>query len=70
MKDRELEQLLRLRKTPFNPLLRGDRLQQDDVALGELQLSHYRLRQAAEHQLRLAKGMALITPSIQQRGQR
>jgi type I restriction enzyme R subunit len=32
-----------------------DRLQQDDVDVGELQLSHYRLSKRAEHQLRLGE---------------
>lgn len=50
--DRELEQLCVYAKH-LHPLLRVDRLQQDDVDLGELQLSHYRLSKRAEHQLRL-----------------
>ncbi|MNQ94904.1 hypothetical protein D3C85_1104420 [compost metagenome] len=50
--DRELEQLCVYAKH-LHPLLRLDRLQQDDVDVGELQLSHYRLRKRAEHQLRL-----------------
>ncbi len=33
----------------------ADRLQQDDVDVGELQLSHYRLSKRAEHQLRLSE---------------
>tara|TARA_R110002020_G_scaffold350210_1_gene563625 strand:+ start:41297 stop:44506 length:3210 start_codon:yes stop_codon:yes gene_type:complete len=52
--DRELEQLCVFAKH-LHPLLRVDRLQQDDVDVGELQLSHYRLSKRAEHQLRLAK---------------
>ncbi|WP_223453264.1 MULTISPECIES: type I restriction endonuclease subunit R [unclassified Pseudomonas] len=50
--DRELEQLCVYAKH-LHPLLRFDRLQQDDVDVGELQLSHYRLSKRAEHQLRL-----------------
>lgn len=52
--DRELEQLCVYAKH-LHPLLRLDRLQQDDVDVGELQLSHYRLSKRAEHQLRLNK---------------
>jgi len=40
----------------LHPLLRVDRLQQEDVDVGELQLSHYRLSKRAEHQLRLSEG--------------
>ncbi|MFJ4248717.1 type I restriction endonuclease subunit R [Pseudomonas sp. NPDC089741] len=50
--DRELEQLCVYAKH-LHPLLGVDRLQQDDVDVGELQLSHYRLSKRAEHQLRL-----------------
>ncbi|TWC50930.1 type I restriction enzyme R subunit [Pseudomonas sp. SJZ080] len=50
--DRELEQLCVYAKHLY-PLLRVDRLQQDDVDVGELQLSHYRLSKRAEHQIRL-----------------
>lgn len=50
--DRELEQLCVYAKH-LHPLLRVDRLEQDDVDVGELQLSHYRLSKRAEHQLRL-----------------
>ncbi|CAM2959141.1 type I restriction enzyme, R subunit [Pseudomonas gessardii] len=53
--DRELEQLCVYAKH-LHPLLRVDRLQQDDVDVGELQLSHYRLSKRAEHQLRLSEG--------------
>ncbi len=35
--------------------MRVDRLQQDDVDVGELQLTHYRLSKRAEHQLRLSE---------------
>lgn len=50
--DRELEQLCVYAKHLY-PLLRVDRLLQDEVDVGELQLSHYRLSKRAEHQLRL-----------------
>jgi type I restriction enzyme R subunit len=50
--DSELEQLCVYAKH-LHPLLRSDRLQQDDVDVGELQLSHYRLSKRAEHVLRL-----------------
>lgn len=53
--DRELEQLCVYAKH-LHPLLRVDRLQQEDVDVGELQLSHYRLSKRAEHQLRLSEG--------------
>jgi type I restriction enzyme R subunit len=53
--DRELEQLCVYAKHLY-PLLRVDRLEQDDVDLGELHLSHYRLAKHAEHQLRLSEG--------------
>lgn len=52
--DRELEQLCVYAKH-LHPLLRIDRLQQDDVDVGELQLTHYRLSKRAEHQLRLSE---------------
>ena len=35
------------------PLLRVDHLDQEDVDVGELQLTHYRLTKRAEHQLRM-----------------
>ena len=50
--DRELEQLCVYAKH-LHPLLRVDRLQQDEVDVGELQLSHYRLSKRAERELRL-----------------
>ncbi len=50
--DRELEQLCVYAKHLY-PLLRIDRLDEDDVDVGELQLTHYRLTKRAEHQLRL-----------------
>lgn len=61
--DRELEQLCVYAKH-LHPLLRSDRLQQDDVDVGELQLSHYRLSKRAEHQLRLSeeKGEYTLKP--------
>lgn len=52
--DRELEQLCVYAKHLY-PLLRIDRLDQDDVDVGELQLTHYRLTKRAEHQLRLSE---------------
>ncbi|MBN4167402.1 type I restriction endonuclease subunit R [Pseudomonas fulva] len=52
--DRELEQLCVYAKH-LHPLLRVDRLLQDDVDVGELQLSHYRLSKRAEQQLRLSE---------------
>lgn len=52
--DRELEQLCVFAKN-LHPLLRTDRLEQDDVDVGELQLTHYRLSKRAEHQLRLSE---------------
>ncbi|WP_458736893.1 type I restriction endonuclease subunit R [Pseudomonas chlororaphis] len=61
--DRELEQLCVYAKH-LHPLLHLDRLQQDDVDVGELQLSHYRLSKRAEHQLRLSeeKGEYTLKP--------
>ncbi|NMY72388.1 DEAD/DEAH box helicase family protein [Pseudomonas sp. WS 5414] len=61
--DRELEQLCVYAKH-LHTLLRSDRLQQDDVDVGELQLSHYRLSKRAEHQLRLSeeKGEYTLKP--------
>lgn len=52
--DRELEQFCVYAKHLY-PLLRVDRLEQDDVDVGELQLTHYRLSKRAEHQLRLSE---------------
>src|SRR5690554_2013366 len=49
--DRELEQLCVFAKA-LHPLLRIDRLQ-EEVDIGELQLTHYRLNKQAEQQLRL-----------------
>ena len=61
--DHELEQLCVYAKH-LHPLLRVDRLQQDDIDVGELQLSHYRLSKGAEHKLRLseAKGEYTLSP--------
>lgn len=50
--DHELEQLCVYAKH-LHPLLRVDRLLEDDVDVGELQLSHYRLSKRAEQVLRL-----------------
>lgn len=50
--DRELEQLCVFAKHLY-PLLRVDRLDEEEVDVGELQLTHYRLTKRAEHQLRL-----------------
>ncbi len=50
--DRELEQLAIFAKC-LHPLLRVDLLAEEDVDVGELQLTHYRLTKRAEHQLRL-----------------
>ncbi|MEK6789878.1 MAG: type I restriction endonuclease [Pseudomonadota bacterium] len=50
--DRELEQLCVFAKHLY-PLLRVDRLDDEEVDVGELQLTHYRLTKRAEHQLRL-----------------
>ncbi|WP_223502322.1 type I restriction endonuclease subunit R [Pseudomonas sp. BF-R-24] len=52
--DRELEQLCVYAKHLY-PLLRVDRLQEEDVDVSELQLTHYRLSKRAEHQLRLSE---------------
>ncbi|MGP5570764.1 type I restriction endonuclease subunit R [Pseudomonas helleri] len=52
--DSELEQLC-VYARHLHPLLRVDRLLQDDVDVGELQLSHYRLSKRAEHTLRLSE---------------
>ena len=63
--DRELEQLCVFAKHLY-PLLRVDRLEEDDVDVGELQLTHYRLTKRAEHELRLSQesgehGLAPVT---------
>ena len=50
--DTELEQLCVYAKH-LHPLLREDRIQEKDVDIGELQLTHYRLSKRAEQQLRL-----------------
>ncbi len=51
--DRQLEQLCVYAKH-LHPLLRVDRLQ-EDMDIGELELTHYRLAKRAEHQLRLGE---------------
>ena len=50
--DPELEQLCVYAKH-LHPLLRIDRLDEDDIDVSELALTHYRLTKRAEHQLRL-----------------
>ncbi|ADJ27393.1 type I restriction endonuclease subunit R [Nitrosococcus watsonii] len=57
--DRELEQLCVFAKH-LHPLLRVDRLQ-EEVDIGELQLTHYRLSKRAEQQLRLNEEAAEYT---------
>ncbi len=52
--DPELEQLCVYAKHLY-PLLRRDRLEQEDVDISELALTHYRLTKRAEQQLRLAE---------------
>lgn len=61
--DRELEQLCVYAKH-LHPLLRVDRLDQADIDVGELQLTHYRLTKRAEQQLRLdeAEGEPTLKP--------
>lgn len=51
--DRELEQLCVFAKH-LHPQLRVDRMH-EDVDIGELELTHYRLSKRAEHQLRLGE---------------
>ncbi|MBG57934.1 MAG: restriction endonuclease subunit R [Porticoccus sp.] len=51
--DQELEQLCVFARHLY-PLLRIDRLEQDEVDVSELALTHYRLTKRAEHQLKLA----------------
>ncbi len=51
--DRELEQLCVYAKHLY-PLLRRDRLDQEDIDVSELSLTHYRLTKRKEQQLRLA----------------
>lgn len=58
--DRELEQLCVFAKHLY-PLLRADRLQEEEVNLGELQLTHYRLTKSAEHKLRLGEEQGKYT---------
>lgn len=52
--DRELEELCVFAKHLY-PLLRIDRLQDELVDVGELQLTHYRLKKRADHQLTLGE---------------
>lgn len=52
--DRELEQLCVYAKHLY-PLLRRDRLDQEDVDISELSLTHYRLTKRQEQRLRLAE---------------
>ena len=52
--DRELEQLCVYAKHLY-PLLRRDRLEQEDIDVSELSLTHYRLTKRKEKQLRLAE---------------
>ena len=52
--DADLEQLCVYAKH-LHPLLRVDRLDEEQVDVTELQLTHYRLTKRAEHQLRLEK---------------
>ncbi len=51
--DTELEQLCVYAKH-LHPLLRRDRLEQEDIDISELELTHYRLTKRAEQKLRLA----------------
>ncbi len=51
--DRELEQFCVYAKHLY-PLLRIDRLDDDKVDIGELELTHYRLTKRAEHRLKLS----------------
>ncbi|MEO0541102.1 MAG: type I restriction endonuclease [Cyanobacteria bacterium P01_A01_bin.105] len=52
--DRELEQLCVYAKH-LHPLLRRDRLDQENIDVSELSLTHYRLTKRKEQQLRLAE---------------
>jgi type I restriction enzyme, R subunit len=52
--DRELEQLCVYAKHLY-PLLRRDRLEQEDIDVSELSLTHYRITKRQEQQLRLAE---------------
>ncbi|RFA25786.1 restriction endonuclease subunit R [Alkalilimnicola ehrlichii] len=52
--DPELEQLCVYAKH-LHPLLRIDRLDEDDIDVSELALTHYRLAKRAEHRLRLGE---------------
>ncbi|MEO1386695.1 MAG: type I restriction endonuclease [Cyanobacteria bacterium J06634_6] len=61
--DAELEQLCVYAKH-LHPLLRIDRIEQQDIDIAELSLTHYRLTKRAEQQLRLAEeqGDYTLTP--------
>lgn len=61
--DRELEQFCIYAKHLY-PLLRRDRLEQEDIDVSELSLTHYRLTKRQEQQLRLAEnqGEHLLEP--------
>ncbi|MFK8182788.1 MAG: type I restriction endonuclease subunit R [Phormidesmis sp.] len=52
--DNELEQLSVYAKHLY-PLLRRDRLEQEEIDVSELTLTHYRITKRQEHQLRLAE---------------
>ena len=64
--DAELEQLCVYAKH-LHPLLRVDRLQQEDVDISELSLTHYRLTKRTEQQLRLADDQDEHSPKTWQR---
>lgn len=53
--DRELEELCVFARHLY-PLLSIERLDQEEVDIGELQLTHYRLTKRAEQQIKLAEG--------------
>jgi type I restriction enzyme R subunit len=52
--DRELEQLCVYARA-LHPMLRVENLEDDDIDVSELQLTHYRLNKRAEHQLNLGE---------------
>ena len=52
--DTELEQLC-VYARHLHPLLRVDRLQEEEIDVGELSLTHYRLTKRAEHELKVAE---------------
>ncbi len=53
--DIELEQL-NIYARHLHPLLRAENLEEDEIDVSELELSHYRLNKRAEHRLNLAEG--------------